>query len=89
MFGADIEISVKSRKDFSYFSETQSRIIVSISKDKETDFENYLRSSDQLFIKIGVAGGSHLKINNDINVKIFDLADIYFHTISRLMSGEK
>ncbi len=42
--GAEITIPIKSRKDFSYFSETQSRIIVSVSKDNKEEFENILHS---------------------------------------------
>ncbi len=40
-------------------------------------------------IQLGTVGGSALKINNDINVKVETLADLYFNTISRIMSGEK
>ncbi len=50
MFGAEVNIPIKTRKDFSYFSETQSRIIVSISSDKIEQFEKYVRSFNQPFI---------------------------------------
>jgi len=88
-FGAEVTIPIKSRKDFSYFSKTQSRIIVSTSKNKKDEFEKLLQSFDQRFISIGKVGGSSLKINKDINVKVDVLADIYFNTIPRIMSGEK
>jgi hypothetical protein len=29
-----------------------------------------------------------LKINNDVSIKVETLADLYFNTISRIMSGE-
>jgi phosphoribosylformylglycinamidine synthase subunit PurL len=89
MLGAVANIPVKSRKDFSYFSETQSRIIVSVSKDKKDEFENFLHSSNQPFIHSGVVAGSTLKINDDINVKVIDLADLYYNTIPRIMGSEK
>jgi phosphoribosylformylglycinamidine synthase len=96
MIGADVRIPIKSRKDFSYFSETQSRIIISVSKTKQEDFEKLLHSynlpaghAGQPFIAIGTVGGSSLKINDDINVDLASLADIYFRTIPRLMSGEE
>ncbi len=70
MIGAEVTIPLKSRKDFSYFSETQSRIIVSISKNKKDEFEKVLQSAKQKFIGLGKVGGSSLKINDDINVSL-------------------
>ena len=89
MLGASVTIPVKSRKDFSYFSETQSRIIVSISKENKNAFEKVLYSFNQPFIQTGVVGGSSLSINDDIDVDVYKLADLYFNTISWIMSSEK
>jgi len=89
MLGATVTVPVKSRKDFSYFSETQSRIIVSISKENKNAFEKVLYSFNQPFIQSGVVGGSSLSINDNIVVDVDKLADLYFNTISRIMSGEK
>ena len=87
--GAEVTIPIKSRKDFSYFSETQSRIIVSVSKNKKDEFENILHSSIQPFIQSGVVTGKSLKVNSDIDVSLTELADLYYNTIPRIMSGEK
>jgi phosphoribosylformylglycinamidine synthase len=87
--GAEVTIPIKSRKDFSYFSESQSRIIVSVLPDKKSEFEKFVQSVKQPVAFVGKVGGSSLKINNDINVKVENLADLYFNTISRIMSGEK
>ena len=87
--GATVTVLVKSRKDFTYFSETQSRIIVSISKENKNEFEKVLHSFNQPFIQPGVVGGSSLSINDDIKVSLDELAGLYFNTISRIMSGEK
>jgi phosphoribosylformylglycinamidine synthase len=87
--GAEVCIPIKSRKDFSYFSETQSRIIVSVSKNKKEEFENILHAAMHPCILSGMVGGSSLKINNDINVTVENLADLYYNTIPRIMSGEK
>jgi len=38
---------------------------------------------------LGVVVGSSLKINSDINVTLKELADLYFNTIPRVISGEK
>jgi phosphoribosylformylglycinamidine synthase len=87
--GADVTIPIKSRKDFSYFSETQSRIIVSVPKDKKDEFEKVLKSANQPFIHSGVVTGKSLKVNSDIDVSLTELADLYYNTIPRIMSGEK
>ncbi len=72
--GAEVNISVKSRKDFSFFSETQSRIIISISPDKKSEFEKLLHSNNQSFNHLGTVGGSTFKINDDINIALDKLA---------------
>lgn len=89
MIGANVKIPINNRKDFAYFSESQSRIIVSISKDKKDEFETILKSSKQPFSKIGVTNGSSLKINSDIKVTLNELSDLYYNTIPRIMSSEK
>jgi phosphoribosylformylglycinamidine synthase subunit PurL len=87
--GAKVNIPAKSRKDFSYFSETQSRIIVSVLKDKKDELEKMLQSAKQPFLTIGKVGGSSLKINDDIDVSLDEITDLYYNTIPRKMSGEK
>ncbi|MDZ7624701.1 MAG: AIR synthase related protein [Ignavibacteriaceae bacterium] len=87
--GAEVTVPIISRKDFSYFSETQSRIIVSVSKDKKDEFQNILHAAMQPCIHLGVVGGSTLKINEEIIVSVDELADLYYNTIPRIMSGEK
>ena len=87
--GAEVTIPIKSRIDFSYFSETQSRIIVSVSPNKKSEFEKLFHSINQPFNHLGTVGGSNLKIDDEINVSVDELADLYYNTISRIMSGEK
>jgi phosphoribosylformylglycinamidine synthase len=87
--GAEVNIPIKTRKDFTYFSETQSRIIVSISNNKKNAFEKILSSSSQTFSQIGTVGGSVLKLNEDISVSLDILSDLYYNTIPRIMNRER
>ncbi len=87
--GCEVEIPIKSRKDFSLFSESQSRIIISISNDKILDLERELKLSNVKFTKLGVVAGSSFKIKNLFDVNVNELADIYYNTIPRIMSSEK
>jgi phosphoribosylformylglycinamidine synthase len=88
-FGANVTLPVRSRNEFSYFSETQSRIIVSVPEAKKSEFEKLVGNQKQPFNFIGLVGGFSLKINDDIDIEVDMLADLYFNTISRIMSGDK
>ena len=85
--GADVQIPMKTRWDFSFFSESQSRAIVSIDKSQREEFERYLGTNDQYFVFLGSTGGGSLKVNNNLEIDVNKLADIYYNTISRIMNG--
>ena len=76
------------RKDFSLFSESQSRIIISISKDKILELEPELKLSGVKFTKLGIVGGSSMNLKNLFEVSVSKLSDIYYNTIPGIMSGE-
>ena len=85
--GAEVTIPVKAREDFSLFSESQSRIIVSINQNSKNEFEELLKAQKQPFTFLGRTGGNQLKVNGKINVSLDKLVDLYFNTISRIMNG--
>jgi phosphoribosylformylglycinamidine synthase len=84
--GAEINIPVKTREDFSLFSESQSRIVVSVSKKRKDEFEELLEKEGQVFTEIGTTGGDRFKVNNEINIGLHQLSDLYFNTISKIMA---
>ena len=85
--GAEINLSVKTRMDFSLFSESQSRVIVSIHKESKKEFEDFLRKKEQVFWLLGNTGGTSLKVNNIMEIDVDKMADIYYNTISSIMNG--
>jgi phosphoribosylformylglycinamidine synthase subunit PurL len=87
LIGAECSLPVKTREDFSFFSESQSRILVSIEEKFKSEFEKYLSTRQQFFLFLGKTGGTSLKINGKIEIEINKLADIYYNTISRIMNG--
>jgi phosphoribosylformylglycinamidine synthase II len=89
MLGAEVTIPIKSRKDFTYFSETQSRIIVSVPINKKDEIDSILGSVNQPFIKLGSVGGTELKVNDNISVDLDKLTDLYYKTIPRIMGSER
>ena len=85
--GAEVIIPIKTREDFSLFSESQSRIIISLNQNNKNEFEKFLKDKKQPFTFLGKTGGNQLKINGKINVSLDKLVDLYFNTISRIMNG--
>jgi phosphoribosylformylglycinamidine synthase len=85
--GAKVNIPVKTREDFSFFSESQSRIIISISAGNKNQFEKIAASSKCSFTYLGVVTGNKLDVNGNYKFDLARLSDIYFNTISRIMGG--
>ncbi|MFN3874224.1 MAG: AIR synthase related protein, partial [Ignavibacterium sp.] len=87
--GCEVEIPVESRKDFSLFSESQSRVIISTSESNSHKLEPELKHSGVSFTKLGTVKGSSLEIKNVFEIELSTLSDIYFNTIPKIMSGEE
>ncbi|AFH48556.1 Phosphoribosylformylglycinamidine synthase [Ignavibacterium album JCM 16511] len=87
--GCEVEIPVKSRKDFSLFSESQTRIIISTSESNSLKLEHELKLSNISFIKLGSVKGTSLKIKDFFEIGLNELSEIYFNTIPKIMSGEE
>ena len=85
--GCEVEIPIKSRKDFSLFSESQSRIIISVSPDSKLEPE--LKQAGVKFSKLGIVTGNELKLKNLFDLSVHELSDIYYNTIPGIMSGEE
>ncbi|MEJ2506374.1 MAG: phosphoribosylformylglycinamidine synthase subunit PurL, partial [Ignavibacteriaceae bacterium] len=89
MLGCEVEIPITSRKDFSLFSESQSRIIISVSPAIQNAVETELNSLSQSFKLLGKVTGQKLKIINYFEISLSDLNDIYYKTIPRIMGSEE
>ncbi|MEJ2493873.1 MAG: phosphoribosylformylglycinamidine synthase subunit PurL [Ignavibacteriaceae bacterium] len=89
MLGCEVEIPITSRKDFSLFSESQSRIIISVSQEKRNAVETELNSLSQSFKLLGKVTGQKLKIINYFEISLSDLSDVYYKTIPRIMGSEE
>jgi phosphoribosylformylglycinamidine synthase len=87
--GCEVEIPIKSRVDFSLFSESQSRIIISASSTNSDKLEHELKRSGITFIELGSVKGNSFKIKNIFTIDLNVLSDIYFNTIPKIMSSEE
>jgi len=87
LIGAEVNIPVKTREDFSLFSESQSRIIVSVNPKNKEKFESSLKEKEQTFAFLGKTGGDKFVVNNKLKFELTNLSDIYYNTISRIMNA--
>lgn len=85
MVGAIVNIPIGTREDFTFFSESQSRVIVSISPENQVLFEESVKSYGIPFTSLGRVSGSSLKLNNRIEFELSKLSDIYHNTLGRIM----
>jgi phosphoribosylformylglycinamidine synthase len=88
LIGCEVSIPIKTRKDFSLFSESQSRIIISISPNNKNQVEELIRSYQISFTQLGVVGGRTLKLRDLFEVDLIEINEIYYNTIPKLMSSE-
>ncbi len=79
--GAKVDVPVKTRADFSLFSESQSRIVVSVSYEKCSEFEKLAERKNIAIKKLGKTGGNNLEINGVINLSLEKLKKLYYETI--------
>lgn len=83
--GASISLNFKFRKDFYLFSETQSRIIISIDRNNKSELERILIENELPFEEIGVVGGEFLKINDVVRLNLNQIDEAYYNSLPAIM----
>lgn len=86
MIGAKVNVPVKTREDFSFFSESQSRVIVSVSRENKDRFEEIASKRFTPYTYLGLTGGKNFVINDQYNFSLNLLADLYYNSISKRMN---
>ncbi len=84
--GFKIATDQSIRKDAFLFGENQSRVIVSVSPENVTDFEEFINSSDFAYSKLGEVFGDHIVIDDESFGKISDWKNSYDNTLGDLMT---
>ena len=87
--GAKVKIPIKSREDFSFFSESQSRVIVSVNPELKEKFEETAAKSFTPFTLIGETGGKDLCINDQYDFSLTYLIEHYYSSIPKIMTQTK
>ena len=68
------------------FGETQSRIIISMSKDKLSKFEALAEQESTPWVLLGVVGGTSLRIGTLMDVSLEDLDKAWSHSLQESLS---
>ena len=83
-FGFNIETMETFRKDCFLFGESQSRVVVTISTEREDEFQNYLINQNVSFTKLGDVFGTDVVIDDENFGSVEDWKAIFDNTL-----GEK
>ncbi len=86
LIGAEVTIPIKSRRDFTFFSESQSRIIISVSPTKEKEFIEAVQTNNVYCQLLGITKDLGFKVNSDIDMDLTTLTELYFESIPKLMN---
>lgn len=87
LFGAEVNIPIKTREDFSLFSESQSRIIVSVKEKNQKEFESILNEKKQHHALLGRTIAGKFNVNDIVKLELIELSEIYYNTIPKIMNG--
>jgi len=86
--GGKVEIPIKTREDLSLFSESQSRVIISISPEDRDKFEEITKSHSTPVYYSGITGGENLNVNKSIDISLQKLSSNYYNIISEKMNEQ-
>jgi phosphoribosylformylglycinamidine synthase len=84
--GATITLdSTDLRKDALYFGESQSRVVVSCAAEHAAAILRKAEEAGLAAARIGTTGGTHLRINDDIDLAVEELAAAHGGTLERML----
>lgn len=86
--GCNITYNYEFRKDIDLFSETQSRIIISASKENGQTISEICKVNNVPFNKIGLTGGKRIIINSEINIELESAIEAYYQKLERIMTAK-
>ncbi len=84
--GFDIQMNPAIRPDAWLLGESQSRVIVSIAADRQTEFEDFLRAAGQTFEHLGAVRGSQARIHGADWGEITDWQQPYDTVLQDIMN---
>lgn len=86
MIGAKVNIHIKTREDFSFFSESQSRVVVTVSPENKSNFEKVASKSFTPYMLIGETIPKRFIVNDQYDFSLQLLSHLYYDSIPNKMS---
>ncbi len=87
-FGFDITTDAEVRKDAFLFGESQSRIIVSVSPEKQDDFVDFMLEAETSFSVLGHVTKGEIRIDDESFGFIDDLKNVFSSHMKKWTDGE-
>ena len=84
--GFEASLAIEERWDAFLFGEAQSRILVSLPKEKITEMENVCRSMNLPYVQIGMVGGENIKIGDLIDLPVDLASDTWLNALQRVIT---
>lgn len=87
MIGAEVTIPIKTREDFTFFSESQSRVIVSVKPENQEAFEKKASEFTTPFLLLGSTMEEKLfTVNSKYTFRLDELKKLYYESIHKKMN---
>jgi len=84
--GAEVIIPIKTREDFTLFSETQSRIIVTVKPQNKEEFEKKASKLFTPYLQIGKTVKDKFTVNKEYSFELQELMELYYKSIPTKMN---
>lgn len=84
--GFDISTDKNIRKDAFLFGENQSRVVVSVKREKEIELVNFLKNTNAKFSKLGFVKGKEVRIDGEMFGSISEFANSYDTSIEKYLA---
>jgi phosphoribosylformylglycinamidine synthase len=85
--GFEVDTDTNFRKDAYLFGESQSRIVISVSPDKEDALVNFLNAGNVSFSKIGQVTSGQILIDNEDFGNISEWKNVYENTLENILEN--
>ena len=85
--GFEVETDDNFRKDVYLFSESQSRVVITTTPEKEDDLVNYLNTHNVPFTRIGEVTGKRVLVDGEDYGPLNEWKAIYDHTLGQKMEN--
>jgi phosphoribosylformylglycinamidine synthase len=84
--GAKVVPKGEIRRDALYFGESQSRVILSIDPKNKIELQRLAGEQGIPLETIGLVAGTSLIINEDINLPVAEMAELFYESVGRAMA---